>query len=279
MMTQRSYSTVLALVISSLAGSAIGQISLAPGNLTYSQDFDLLTRSTVAQNWVDNTAAESVNDAPQLAGLPGWYAAGLSSYTTQIRASNGGNSTGSVYSYGSTDATDRALGTLPSGTTGSLRLGVRFVNDTAENVDGFTFSYDAEQWREGAATGVNNQYVVAYAIFSPGTGSLGAVGVFTSIGDALFNTPKDGTGVAASLDGNAADNRIAGLGASLSGLGVAPGDELWLRWFDSDSSGADHGIAIDNFSISFNTVPVPEPSAAALLGLGLMLLTNRMRRS
>jgi hypothetical protein len=278
MMTQHSHSAVLALVISSLAGSAVAQISLTPGNLTYSQDFDLLTRSATAENWVDNTAAVSVNDAPQLAGLPGWYAAGSSSYVTQIRASNGGNSTGSVYSYGSTSASDRALGTLPSGTTGSLRLGVRFVNDTLEYVDGFTFTYDAEQWREGAATAINNQYVVAYAVFAPGEGSLGAVGVFTSMGDALFNTPKDGTGVAASLDGNDAENRIAGLGATLSGLNVAPGAELWLRWFDSDSSGADHGIAIDNFDISFTTA-VPEPTTATLLGLGLLLLGNRMRRS
>lgn len=270
-MRKLTYSTVIAVVAAGLALPAAGQISLTPGNLTYSQDFNLLTRSVTAEPWVDNTAAVSVNDAPQLAGLPGWYAMGT---VTQIRASNGGNNTGSLYSYGATGDPDRALGTLPSGTTGTLRLGARFVNNTGEALNGFSFSYDGEQWREGAVTDVNNQYVVAYAIFSPGAGSLGVVGVFNSIGDALFNTPKDGTGTAASLDGNAAANRVAGLGATLTDLVIAPGDELWLRWFDSDSSGADHGIAIDNFSIGFT---VPEPTTATLMGVGLMALLARVR--
>jgi hypothetical protein len=273
-MTKPAYSAALAVSALALAMPAAGQISLTPGNLTYTQDFDLLTRSATAEAWTDNTATVSLNDPPRLAGLAGWY--GLGTTAAQIRASNGGNNTGSLYSYGATGNADRALGTLPSDTTGSLRLGVRFVNNTGSILDGFTFSYDGEQWRESSAVSVNNQYVVAYAIFTPGTGSLGALGVFNSIAAAQFDTPKDGTGVIASLDGNLPANRVAGLGDTLAGLAIAPGDELWLRWFDSNSSGADHGMAIDNFSIAF---AVPEPTSAMLLGLGLVLLVNRTRRN
>jgi hypothetical protein len=279
MITKRSLFrwTALALTVSGV--SAVAQISLSPGNLTYTQDFDVLIRTTTAEAWGNNTAAISVNDAPRQSGLPGWYAAGTSSsYVPQIRASNGGTSTGSFYSYGSTGDADRALGTLPSGTPGSLRLGVRFVNDTGEIVDGFTFSYDGEQWREGGVTNVNNQLVPAYATFNPGTGSLSVVGVFNNVNDAIFNSPVDGsTASGAALDGNLGANRIANLGATITGLALMPGDEIWLRWFDSDSSGADHGLAIDNFSIAFTTA-VPEPAAATLLGLGLMTLLGRRRR-
>ena len=275
-----------------LAHDSQGQISITGGGLSYSQDFDTLTRSTTAENWTDNTATTSLNDNPQLVGLVGWYAASFTSasatvinpgYTPQIRAGTGSSSTGSFYSFGANADSDRALGTLPSDSitangAGALRLGVRFVNDTGLTITGFTFSYDGEQWRAGAVTPapVNNQFAFSYAVFGPGLGTL-ANSTYIVDPTGNFNTPDDGVGDGSShtLDGNAPANRIAGIGDTITGLSVAPGDEIWLRWSDANSSSADMGIGIDNFSITF---AVPEPSSAILLGLGLVCFLNHARR-
>jgi hypothetical protein len=283
LMSKSHYSAAIAAVIGTLAVPALGQISLTPGGLNYSQDFNSLLRNTTGEVWVNNADAVSANDAPRLIGLSGWYVGSFGTTTTtpNIRAGTGSSTTGSFYSFGGTGLEDRALGTLPTdgSASASMRLGVRFVNNTADIISGFSFSYDGEQWRKAQLTTVqNNQFVVAYGIFSAGAGSLDSVSYSASLAAATFNTPVDGgDNVGGALDGNDAANRVAGLGATVSDLVIMPGEEIWLRWFDSNSSSADHGIGIDNFSISFNTVPVPEPTAAAMMGLGLALLVSRCR--
>jgi len=270
-----------ALALATLPAGA--QISITSGlGLSYSQDFDNLSRSTTAENWVNDANTTSAADSPRLIGLLGWYVGSFGTTTTtpQIRAGTGTSTTGSFYSFGGSGAADRALGTLPSdaSASGSMRLGARFVNNTGDIIDSFTFSYDAEQWRKAQITSaVNNQYVVAYGIFGAGLGSLG--GTFSAaIGSAEFNTPVDGgDNVGAALDGNNGANRVAGLGGTITGLTIMPGQEIWLRWFDANSSLADHGIGIDNFAVSFTTIPVPEPSAMAVIGLGFALLAMRWR--
>jgi uncharacterized protein len=86
-----------------------------------------------------------------------------------------------------------------------------------------------------------------------------------------------GDNVGVGLDGNNAANRVTGLGGTLTGLTVLPGEEIWLRWFDSNSSSADHGLGIDNFTIAFTTVPIPEPSVAVMIAFGFGLLAWRFR--
>jgi uncharacterized protein len=284
LMTQKLFAIVLLAALALPGTNAKGQISVTSGGgLTYSQNFDTLTRSTTAENWTDNTATTSVNDSPQVVGLVGWYAGSFGTTTTtpQMRAGTGSGTTGSFYSFGSSAASDRALGTLPSDSSASasMRLGARFVNNTAGTITGFNFLYDGEQWRNAGVTNINNQFIVAYAVFPANTGSIGAVGVFTTISSAEFNTPKDGTGssTGALLDGNDAANRVAGLGGTITGLSVASGDEIWLRWFDANSPSADAGMAIDNFGITFEAASIPEPSLAALIGLGFLFLVRRAR--
>ena len=285
-MTQKLSAIALVATLSLLAINVTAQVSITSGGgLTYSQNFDALTRNTTAENWTDNTATTSVNDSPQVIGLVGWYVGnfGTTTVTPTIRGGTGSSSTGSFYSFGSTAAPDRALGTLPSDGTASasMRLGSRFVNNTGGTITGFSFTYDGEEWRNpgNSATIVNNQYVVSYAVFGAGAGSLNSGLYSATIPSATFDTPWDGTGTAtsAALDGNAAANRIAGLGATFTELSIANGDEIWLRWWDSNSSLLDAGIAIDNFSITFEAAAIPEPSLAALIGLGFLFLVRRAR--
>ncbi len=292
-MRKSTYSTVIAAVAAGLAWPAVAQISLTTGNLTYSQDFDTLIRTTSAETWANDADSVSANDSPRLKGLLGWYTASYTNstslsatYTPLLRAGDGSGNTGSFYSFGTSGAADRALGTLPSDSAtgsgaGSFRIGARFVNNTTETISGFSFTYTGEQWRKAQiplATGSqNNQYAVSFATFGAGLGTLDSGPYSPTLVGATFNTPVDGgDNLSAALDGNLAANRVTGLGATVTDLLVLPGEEVWLRWFDSNSSSADHGIGIDDFSISF--VTVPEPTAATLLGLGLGLLVNRARR-
>lgn len=294
MMTQKHYLTAAMAALVLAAPEVRAQISITGGGLTYSQDFDNLIRTTAAETWANDVDSVSANDNPRLKGLLGWYTAsytnatGVSvSYTPLLRAGDGSGNTGSFYSFGTSGAADRALGTLPSdGATGSgagsFRLGARFVNNTTEAISGFSFTYTGEQWRKAQipiATGAqNNQYAVSFATFGAGLGTLDSGPYSPTLAGATFNTPVDGgDNIGAALDGNLLANRVTGLGATVSDLLVLPGEEIWLRWFDSNSSSADHGIGIDDFSITF--VTVPEPTAAALLGLGLVLLVNRTRRN
>jgi endonuclease/exonuclease/phosphatase family metal-dependent hydrolase len=58
----------------------------------------------------------------------------------------------------------------------------------------------------------------------------------------------------------------------LAGAAVQPGQEIFFRWFDTDDSGSDDGLAIDNLTVAFsptapdtNTPPVVATGALTLL--------------
>src|SRR5437870_3534551 len=135
--------------------SAQSQVLLS-GGLTYTQNFDSLSNApngTVANfTWTDNATP----------GLTGWYAsraftAGTTSafgpYAyTSYRMDGGAANNGLLYSYGQTNGTDRALGSLGSGTPKTNIFGVRIQNDRANPVDTVTVSYTGEQWRNGGNT-------------------------------------------------------------------------------------------------------------------------------
>ena len=54
----------------------------------------------------------------------------------------------------------------------------------------------------------------------------------------------------------------------------------FLRWFDPNDSGNDHGLSIDDLSVSFTVTPVPEPREyAAVAALGLLGFAAYRRRS
>jgi hypothetical protein len=298
MIQESKYSLLVLIIALGLPALSFGQISVTSGSgQTYSQNFDYdgvspttngLTRNLGVETWVNNVDTVSTSPNQGLIGMTGWYlgaytnATDLSiTYAPTIRANNGASG-GGFSSHATTSTTlDKALGSAPFDSqtgpvAGSFRIGTRFVNDTGLTISGFTFSYDGEQWRIGNSTAVNNQLTVSYAVFAPGAGSLQSVAYSADMPGATFDSPID-SGTVGSLNGNDPLNRVAGLGATITGLTVAPGDEIWLRWFDLNNSGGDHGMAIDNFTISFAVVP--EPSTVALLGVGLAALVVLRRRT
>ena len=272
---------LFSLSVLSLAVAANAQVLLS-GGLTYSQNFDTLASSPVASNpvWSDNTT------------LPGWYAsraytAGTTSaygpYAyTSYRIDAGTSTSGLLYSYGVAGVnpvTDRALGSLSSGTPKTNVFGVRIANDTASAVDTVTISYTGEQWRNGGNTAVHTLAFAYQVSGSPFTSPIAVDNAgWTAFSALNFLTPTTGA-TAAALDGNLAANRTAFTGVVLTGVTINPGEEIFLRWLDLDDSGSDHGFAVDDFSVSASVV-VPEPATAALGGLAALgfLLSRRNRR-
>lgn len=222
------------------AVSILGATSaLAPGlglaaaqNLSpaYSQNFDTLIASGSAAFVDDGTIA-------------GWYSARTGTGAT-IVANDGSSNAGALYSYGTGTNAERALGTLGSGNAavGNLLYGVRLVNNSADVVTALSVSYAGEQWRNSAA--VVQTVDFTYQIGAAGLNS----GAWTDVNALDFTSPVTG-GTAGALNGNTVTNR-ATISGTISGLSLAPGQEIWLRWADIDHSGADHGLAIDDLSVT-----------------------------
>jgi len=230
-----------ALLLALAAAPAVAQVNLASGQ-TYSQNFDTLANTGTTNPWTDN------------ATLPGWYSAraggnAAAGPTTVYVANDGGSNAGAVYSYGSTGATERALGSASSGTPGTICNAVRVVNAGSGAITQFDISYTGEQWRNGGNTAAQ-PLTASYRVVAAGTpfelGCNVATGWTTSA--ALSYTSPTLGATAAALDGNAAANRVAVSGSLLET--VPPGGELWLRFSDINDIGNDHGLAIDDVSIS-----------------------------
>ncbi|QSJ17189.1 hemolysin-type calcium-binding protein [Nostoc sp. UHCC 0702] len=214
----------------------------------YSQNFDgLVSPPSGSLAW---------NNDGTLAALTGWYANRSSGSQTSLSVSNGGANRGSLYSYGSTNNKDRALGSIGSGTTGNFVWGVRFINDTGSIINTLDIGYTGEQWRNSGAGSqtVDFQYQIGATSITTGT--------WTDYNGLDFTSPVT-RGTATNLNGNAAANKVS-LTATLNNLSLADGEEIWFRWVDIDHSGSDHGVAIDDFSLT--TTILGTPDADTLVG-------------
>ena len=150
--------------------------------------------------------------------------------------------------------TDRALGSIGSGTPGNFAYGVRFQNDTALAITNITISYTGEQWRNGGNTAVQTLAFSYFISTAPITGSDAAgVNAWVPFADLDFKSPTVGA-TASALDGNDPANRQVFTGVLLPNVIVFPGQEIFLRWFDPNDSGNDHALAIDDLTISFTSV-------------------------
>ncbi|MFD0738929.1 nuclease [Lysobacter koreensis] len=228
-------------------GAAHAQVSLTSPGSPVLQDFDALPASGSAA-WTNNTT------------LAGWYHARTGTGTTVV-ANNGSSNAGNLYSYGSGAATERALGSLGSSNAavGHLFWGVRLQNNTGAPITTLDVSYTGEQWRNSAAAAQTIAF--SYLVGAPAvTGTLAEFQAAGTAVPALDFTSLITGGTASALDGNLPANRAA-RSTTITGLNIPVGGEILLRWSDPDQTGADHGLAIDDVSI---TVPGAPTSNADL---------------
>ena len=239
----RTTAPLLALALAGFAPVASGQISYT--GTTLSENFDTLPAAT-------QTAAFSATIGTQVAipGLTTWAAtkfAGTGTTGPNLTADAGSSFNGHLYSYGAASSMERALGALASGSN-AMAFGTEIVNNTGGTITSVTINFTSEFWR--SSTLVQNRLVFAYG-FSGGVitssnfltqAGMTAVSALDVVGPA----PVSSNGA---LDGNNAANQAA-VSFTINGLSVPAGSSIYVRWSDTNETGSDAGLAIDNFSFS-----------------------------
>jgi len=223
---KRIFALVPLLLLLHIHNATAQVIAISKPVFTYKQNFDSLassgTSSTLPNGWYMYESGTAAN----------------STYT----ADSGASSTGDTYSYGHKGSSDRALGTLASGSIESY-IGAQFKNTSGYNINSITLSFTIEQWRLGA-TGRADSMTADVTTFATGLSS----GFW--IGLPLLNIHSPVTsGTTGQLDGNASANRKK-FSYTLSGISVASGSSIWIRWHDKNIPGSNDGLAIDDFSLS-----------------------------
>ncbi|MEH2239058.1 Calx-beta domain-containing protein [Nostoc sp.] len=203
--------------------------SILPASFTgiYSQNFNSLANSGTSIPWVDDST------------ISGWYAT-----RTNYIPGSGSNNTGGLYSFGTTG--DRALGSVSSGTTGTIYYGLRLQNNTGSSITNLQVGYTGEQWRNGGNTSPQ-QLKFSYQIGSTLTNL--TTGTWNSATSLDFTSPI-ATATAAALNGNQVANKVVITPITITlATPIANGEEIILRWEDIDDGGNDHGLAIDDVSV------------------------------
>jgi predicted extracellular nuclease len=218
---------ILALLFICTISFSVAQINLP--NSTYTQDFTSLANSGTSS------------------ALPmGWLLSesGTNSNTTYT-GGTGSSGTGDTYSFGVAGVnpvTDRAFGCLLSGSLVPI-IGASFINTTGGTITALAITYTGEQWRMGSLNRTDSldfQYSTSASSLTTGT--------WIDVNVLDFTAPTK-TGTVGALDGNASANRSV-KSFTITGLSIAPGSGFYIRWTDFNASGADDGLAIDDFSIT-----------------------------
>jgi hypothetical protein len=256
---------LLLLVLAAPTGGAAPDAPLAAISLTsgvpYTQNFDTLahsgTSSTAPDGWAFNETGSSAN--------------------TTYTAGTGSSTTGDTYSFGASGSTERAFGGLQSSSL-TPTIGVEFQNNTGAVISSLAVSYNCEQWRLGALNRPD-QMDFQYSLDATSL----STGAWTDV-DTLDCSGVLSTGTTGAKDGNT--NRIV-VSDSITSLSIASGATFWIRWNSSDASGADDGLAVDDFEVtaqnttaitlhtlsatSRSTATAPVASLALLGGLAALM--------
>ncbi|HEY5710743.1 MAG TPA: Calx-beta domain-containing protein, partial [Allosphingosinicella sp.] len=207
-------------------------VSLTTLGGAYTQDFNALastgtTGSSLPTDW---TFSETGGAAPTTYGV-----------------GTGSSNTGDTWSYGVAGVnpvTDRAFGSLGSGTITQVLIGTSFTNNTGAQINSLAISYFGEQWRMGSnVTQQKLDFQISFDATSLTTGT------WTDVNALDFLSIVNSAAAASALDGNAAANRIS-ISSTITSLTIANGATFWIRWVDVNDAGNDHGLAIDDFSLT-----------------------------
>lgn len=266
----------LAMVAPALHGS----ISILTTDFTYTQDFDSLpTANTGTFVWTDNET------------LPGWYRRSNISNADQtpnpnlVDRSAQGSNVGVIGFYNASTAnnTDRAVGFRINGQPEGLKkgsVGVVFTNNTGTIITGFDLGYTGEKWYQAVNdTTLLVQYAVVDSFATDINGDIDRAqpGTWTDVG-ALSWTVLGVEGTNSWTNGTQAGNFNVFEPVTLSGLSIADGQQLVIRWRIAEAGAQRSGLFIDDVFFG-NVTVIPEPRTvavwAALAMLGLVIYRRK----
>jgi hypothetical protein len=213
------------------------------GTATHTENFDTLA-TTGSPAWADNST------------IANWY----SNRVVYLVGAGAANS-GGLYSFGAAAITERAIGSVGSGSASPI-YGVLLQNTSAGPIEVDSIAYTGEQWRNGGnltAQSLTVDYQVSPTVISTVTS-----GTFQPLTALNFTSPV-ATATAAALDGNLAGNRNA-ISATTQII-VPAGAYLMVRWSDINDAGNDHGLSVDDLTISWKPssgLDTTPPSVSAL---------------
>ena len=237
------------------AAVAPSYISYTSG--TYFQDFNTLPSTGIFPTSGFGQGPYHLTSTPiSAANTTGWQIAAITGVDVKLSTDAGAGNGGSNYNYGSTSATDRAIGCLASSSyLGSV--GAVLVNNSTGPLNKVTITYVGENWRRGGS-GSFNKMLFSYKV---GENSIKGTG-FTVVPALDFSTPTPVTGTGVALDGNAAANRAVITATFNLDNNWMPGQTLTIRWNDVDETGTDDGLAIDSltFVAEGPTAPLAQDS-------------------
>lgn len=209
---------------------------------SYSQDFNSLSNTGTANAWTNNST------------LANWYAANGAGTLSTYRADNGTSTTGALFSYGSTGLTERALGSLGSGTPISFAYGLLLQNNSSSEITSMSITYVGEQWRNGGKTTFDSLKFFYQVSASPITDLTPTSNTGWTPVTALHFSSPIAVATASALNGNLPENQVIFNNISIPGLSIPAGSYIMIRWHDINDAGSDHGLAVDSLIVNW-TVP------------------------
>lgn len=226
---------------------AAAQVSMQRDTTTYTQNFNSLPAAK-DDIWENGTAY-----------MEGWYVQRTKQGNALV-VSPGNLISGNLYSFGSVGSTERALGAQSSLNMGEFAWGLLLQNNTGGTVEFINISFYGEQWRISNKTAGEHKIDFYYAVSSDKSTfklSPKSDDGWVPFPDLNFRGPHFDTEGKA-LNGNAAANRRY-LSAILA-VNIPDGHYLMLRWKDADEKEADHGLAIDDFSLTWTVEDLNRPA-------------------
>tara|TARA_R110002049_G_scaffold185580_3_gene353826 strand:+ start:55492 stop:58680 length:3189 start_codon:yes stop_codon:yes gene_type:complete len=215
----------------------------------YQNWIDGILNPVATTNYVDYTSAGSTYtqsfDSLASSGTSSSLPSGWHLYETDTNAdstyaaSDGTPNSGNTYSFGDSGSSERALGSLRSGSLEPI-IGAAIRNSTGANLSSMTIGFHGEQWRRGTS-GRSDHLDFQYSLNASGLSD----GTWIDVDALDFESPTT-SGAIGALDGNAPGNG-SDLSATIGGLNIPNGSTFWIRWVDANASGADDGLAIDSF--------------------------------
>ena len=234
-------SLITGFLLFAQAAHAAGSVSLTALGAPYTENFDTLasigTSSIVPNGWDFLETGTNAN--------------------TTYTAGTGSSNAGDTYSFGTPAGnTERAFGGLQSGSLNPT-IGASFTNSTGAAITSLEISYTGEQWRLGTSGRTDR---IDFQLSTNAT-SVNS-GIWTDYDSLDFSGPIS-TGTVGLLNGNLAANRSA-VAFTITGLSIPAGTTFWIRWLSFDASGADDGLAVDDFSLTPTSTEQPPDVAGTV---------------